>query len=405
MKNTFSLLFYLKKPKNYVAGAMPIYMRITVDGVPKELSIGKQCEPERWNPQINRVDGKKEDARTINAYLKIVEDKVDQAHTDLFKADKEITAVSLKNKFLGVEEEAHTLLTAFQDHNDKMEALIGKDFTEGTLSKYNTTLMHTTSFILHKFKVPDLLVEKVDNYFITEFDFYLRSKCGCANNAAVKHLKNLGKVIRICLANRWMIYDPFSGHKNKITKVQQVILTPTDIQTIYNKEFAIERLRIVRDAFIFCCYTGLSFIDLVELKKSEVITGVDGSLWIIKKRHKSGIPCNVPLLPIALEIIERYADHPLCAGTDRVLPMNSNQKMNAYLKEVADISSVDMNLTFKVARVAFATTVTMGNGIPIESVSKMLGHASIKTTQIYAKIMDNKVGEDMDVLKNKTVAA
>lgn len=379
---------------------MPIYMRITVDGVPKELSIGKQCEPERWNPQINRVDGKKEDARTINAYLKIVEDKVDQAHTDLFKADKEITAVSLKNKFLGVEEEAHTLLTAFQDHNDKMEALIGKDFTEGTLSKYNTTLMHTTSFILHKFKVSDLLVEKVDNYFITEFDFYLRSKCGCANNAAVKHLKNLGKVIRICLANRWMTYDPFSGHKNKITKVQQVILTPTDIQAIYNKEFAIERLRIVRDAFIFCCYTGLSFIDLVELKRSEVVTGVDGSLWIIKKRHKSGIPCNVPLLPIALEIIERYADHPLCAGTDRVLPMNSNQKMNAYLKEVADISSVDMNLTFKVARVAFATTVTMGNGIPMESVSKMLGHASIKTTQIYAKIMDNKVGEDMERLKS-----
>jgi hypothetical protein len=234
IKNTFNLLFYLKKPKNYVAGTMPIYMRITVDGVPKELSIGKQCEPERWNPQINRVDGKKEDARTINAYLKIVEDMVDQAHTDLFKADKEIRAVSLKNKLLGIEDKAHTLLMAFQDHNDKMEALIGKDFTEGTLSKYNTALMHTTSFILHKFKVPDLLVDKVDNYFITEFDFYLRGKCGCTNNAAVKHLKNLGKVIRICLANRWMTYDPFSGHKNKITRVQQVILTPTDIQAIYN---------------------------------------------------------------------------------------------------------------------------------------------------------------------------
>jgi len=253
MKNTFSLLFYLKKPKNYVAGTMPIYMRITVNGVPKELSIGKQCDPERWNPQINRLDGKKEDAKTINTYLKIVEDKVDQAHTDLFKADKEITALSLKNKFLGIEEKAHTLLIAFQDHNDKMEALIGKDFTEGTLSKYNTTLMHTTSFILHKFKVIDLLVEKVDNYFITEFDFYLGSKCRCANNAAVKHIKNLGKVIRICLANRWMTYDPFIAHKNKITKVEQVILMPTDIQAIYNKVFAIERLRIVRDTFIFCC--------------------------------------------------------------------------------------------------------------------------------------------------------
>ncbi|MCX2483519.1 site-specific integrase [Pedobacter sp. MR2016-24] len=197
---------------------------------------------------------------------------------------------------------------------------------------------------------------------MSEFDFYLRSKCGCENNAAVKHLKNLGKVIRICLANRWMTYDPFSGHKNKITKVQQVILTPSDIQAIYKKEFAIERLRIVRDAFIFCCYTGMSFIDLVELKKSEIIKGVDGSLWIIKKRHKTGIPCNVPMLPVALEIMERYTDHPLCANSGLVLPMNSNQKMNAYLKEVADLSGVEKHLTFKVARVAFATTVTMANG-------------------------------------------
>jgi len=144
---------------------------------------------------------------------------------------------------------------------------------------------------------------------------------------------------------------------------------------------------------------------LVELKKSEVVTGIDQSLWIIKKRHKSGIPCNVPLLPIALEIFERYAEHPLCVDTGLVLPINSNQKMNAYLREVADLSGVDLHLTFKVARVAFATTVTMGNGIPIESVSKMLGHASIKTTQIYAKIIDNKVGEDMEVLKKKPVAA
>lgn len=405
MKNTFSLLFYLKKPKNYVAGSMPIYMRITVDGVPKELSTGKQCEPDRWNAKTLRLDGKKEDARTINCHLKTIEDKVDQAHTDLFKAGHEINALSLKNKYLGVEEEEHTLITAIQDHNDKVKALIGKGFTQGTLTKYNTTLKHTKSFIMYKFKLTDVVLDKVDNYFISEFDFYLRSKCGCENNAAVKHLKNLGKVIRICLANRWMTYDPFSGHKNKITKVQQVILTPSDIQAIYEKDFAIERLRIVRDAFIFCCYTGMSFIDLVELKKGEIIKGVDGSLWIIKKRHKTGIPCNVPMLPVALEIMERYTDHPLCANSGLVLPMNSNQKMNAYLKEVADLSGVEKHLTFKVARVAFATTVTMANGIPIESVSKMLGHTSIKTTQIYAKIMDNKVGEDMEVLKNKSVAA
>ncbi|MCX2480784.1 phage integrase SAM-like domain-containing protein [Pedobacter sp. MC2016-15] len=202
MNNTFSLLFFLKKPKKYVAGSVPIYMCITVDGIPKELSTGKQCEPERWNAKTLRLDGKKEDARTINCHLKTIEDKVDQAHTDLYKAGNEITALSLKNKYLGVEEEAHTIITAIQDHNDKVKALIGKGFTQGTLTKYNTTFKHTKSFIMFKFKLTDVVLDKVDNYFISEFDFYLRSKCGCENNAAVKHLKNLGKVIRICLANR-----------------------------------------------------------------------------------------------------------------------------------------------------------------------------------------------------------
>lgn len=399
MKNTFSLLFYLKKPKNYVDGEMPIYIRITVNGIPKEMSTGKHCVPSNWNPRLGRVDGKKESVRLVNNYLKTVEDKFEQAHIELLDTGLPITTEILKNKFLGIGEKPRTLINAIVDHNDKIKELIGKGFTKGTLTKYNTTLKHIRSFLLHQYKAEDIRVDKVDNYFITEFDFYLRSKCGCQNNAAVKHLKNLGKVIRICLANRWISFDPFTSHKNTITKTQQVILTQDDITAIWEKEIAIERLRLVRDAFIFCCYTGLSFIDLVELKKSEVIKGVDGSLWIIKKRHKTGIPCNVPLLPVALEIFNRYADHPLCADTDRAFPMNSNQKMNAYLKEVGDLSGVEKHLTFKVARVAFATTVTMGNGIPIESVSKMLGHTNIKTTQIYAKIMDNKVSMDMEVLR------
>jgi site-specific recombinase XerD len=393
------MLFYPKKPKNYVDGEMPIYVRITVNGIPREMSTGKYCHPNNWNPRISRVDGKKENVRLVNNYLKTIEDKIEQAHIDLVSSGETFTTDILKNRFMGIDEKPRTLVNVIQDHNDKIEALIGKGFSKGTLTKYNTTLKHVKSFLVYKYKAEDLPVEKVDNYFITEFDFYLRSRCGCQNNAAVKHLKNLGKVIRICLANRWISFDPFTSHKNTITKTQQVILTQEDITAIWEKDMAIERLRLVRDAFIFCCYTGLSFIDLVELKKSEVVNGVDGSLWIIKKRHKTGIPCNVPLLPVALEIFNRYCNHPLCADTDRAFPMNSNQKMNAYLKEVADLSGVEKHLTFKVARVAFATTVTMGNGIPIESVSKMLGHTNIKTTQIYAKIMDNKVSMDMEVLR------
>lgn len=401
MKNNFSVLFYLKKPKNYVSGQMPIYIRITVDGVPKEVSSGKHCEPSRWNAKTSRLDGKKEDARTLNNYLNILERRIDLAHTDLVNEGKRITTEMLKNKYLGIEERPHNLLIAFQDHNDKVKALLGNGFTKGTLVKYNTTLKHIRSFIYVKYGMTDLPVSNVDYHFITEFDFYLRSVCKCANNSAVKHLKNLGKVMRICLANHWMSHDPFLSHRNKITTVDRVILTPDELQKLSEKEFFVERLRAVRDTFLFCCYTGLSFIDAQQLTKSEIRKGVDGTLWILKNRHKTQVASHIPLLPLAQEIIERYSNHPQCEEGNRVLPVSSNQKMNAYLKEIADVCGIGKHLTFHIARHTFATTVTLGNGIPIESVSKMLGHTSIKTTQIYAKILDVKVGADMSVLRNK----
>lgn len=249
------MLFYPKKPKNYVDGEMPIYLRITVNGIPREMSTGKCCHPSNWNPRISRVDGKKENVRLVNNYLKTIEDKIEQAHIDLVSSGQPFTTDILKNRFMGIDEKPRTLVNVIVDHNDKIKALVGNGFSKGTLTKYNTTLKHVKSFLVYKYKVEDLPVEKVDNYFITEFDFYLRSRCSCQNNAAVKHLKNLGKVIRICLANRWISFDPFTSHKNTITKTQQVILTQEDITSIWEKDMAIERLRLVRDAFIFCCYT------------------------------------------------------------------------------------------------------------------------------------------------------
>lgn len=401
MKNNVSTLFYLKKPKNYASGQVPIYLRITVDGVRTEFTSGKSCDPARWNAKANCMIGAREEVRSFNHYLFTLEKQIDQVHTDLVTQGKEVTAQSIKNQYLGKQETPHNLLVAFQDHNDKVEALLGKDFTKGTLTKYNTTLKHIKSFLKSKYKASDLLVSNVDYHFITEFDFYLRTQCGCANNAAVKHLKNLGKVIRICLANRWIAYDPFLGHRNKMKKVSRVVLTEQELTLLAEKEFAIARLRVVRDAFLFCCYTGLSFIDVQQLTKSEVRQGVDGSAWIIKSRHKTGITTHIPLLPLAEEIITRYVEHPQIADSERVLPIASNQKMNAYLKEVADLCAISKHLTFHIARHTFATTVTLGNGIPIESVSKMLGHTDIRTTQIYAKIQDNKVGSEMSVLKGK----
>ena len=402
MKNNVSTLFYLKKPKNYSTGSVPIYMRITVDGIRKDFYSGKNCDPDQWNTKANRMIGTRQEVKTFNNYLFTLEKQIDYIHTDLITHGKEITAQAITNKYLGVaEEKPRNLVEVFQDHNDKVEALIGVDFRKPTLTKYNTTLKHVKNFLRLKYKVGDMQVSRVDNHFITEFSFYLRTKCGCANNSAVKHLKNLNKVMRICVANRWIAFDPFAGHKNKVTKVERAVLTAAELKTLVNKVFPVERLQVVKDVFVFCCYTGLSFIDVQQLNPSEISLGSGGTAWIIKRRHKTLVASHVPLLPVALEITERYKDHPMCGDQGRVLPVSSNQKMNAYLKEVADLCGIDKHLTFHIARHTFATTVTLGNGIPIESVSKMLGHTDIRTTQIYAKILDQKVGGDMARLDEK----
>jgi len=402
MKNNISTLFYLKKPKNYTAGQVPIYMRITVNGARKDFYSGKTCDPAFWNAKSNRMNGTRQEVRSFNNYLFTLEKQIDQIHSDLITNGREVTAQAVMKRYLGMDEEKpRRVVEVFQDHNDKVAALIGIDFRKPTLTKYNTTLKHVKNFLLYKFKLTDMEVSRVDNHFITEFSFYLRAKGGCANNSAVKHLKNLGKIMRICVANRWIGFDPFAGHKNKVTKVERAILTEAELSTLTSKIFPIERLQVVKDVFVFCCYTGLSFIDVQQLTRSEISVGTDGIAWIKKRRHKTLVASHIPLLPVALEIIARYQDHPICEISGRVLPVASNQKMNAYLKEVADLCEIEKHLTFHIARHTFATTVTLGNGIPIESVSKMLGHTDIRTTQIYAKILDHKVGADMAELDNK----
>ncbi|SFG58090.1 site-specific integrase [Pedobacter insulae] len=401
MKNNLSVLFYLKKPKNYQSGPMPIYMRITLSGAPKELSIGRACEPKKWNNKVGRVSGRDEASKNLNAYIDTFRIKIEDIHLKLLRSDSELSPEIILNTFLGKKEKPHLLLEIFQEHNDKLEALIGKGFTKGTLTKYNTTMKHLKAFMKLRFRISDIEIKEIEYYFITEFDFYLRSTCSCANNSAIKHLKNLGKILRECIAKKWISHDPFAGHKNKLKKVERVKLSEDELSLLYDKEISNARICQVRDVFLFCCYTGLSFIDVLKLSRSDIQNGMDGKQWIFIKRQKTAVASHVPLLPIAIEIMEKYSEHADCMVNEKVLPVSSNQKMNAYLKEVADLCGIEKLLTFHIARHTFATTVTLGQGVPIESVSKMLGHTDIRTTQIYAKVMDTKVGSDMDKLRKK----
>ncbi|HTK21036.1 MAG TPA: site-specific integrase [Mucilaginibacter sp.] len=401
MKTNFSLLFYLKKQKNYKTGPAAIYMRITVNGKRSENSTGRECEPSRWNAHAGRANGTKEVTRALNAYLDNLQKKVYEAHSQLTEADEMITAESIRNKFLGKSEQPRSLIEIFKDHNQKIAALIGKEYTKGTLTRYQTALKHTVDFLKWKHNLSDIDIRKVDHAFLMDFEFYLRSVRKCANNSAVKYIRNFGKIIRICIANRWLTYDPFLNYKNKIKTVNRVFLTTEEIQDMADKDMVTDRLTQVRDIFLFCCFTGLAYADVKKLRKWDIVTGIDGEKWITIKRQKTDTPSRIPLLPAATTLIQRYAEHPQCMSSGRVLPVLSNQKMNAYLKEIADVCAIAKPITFHIARHTFATTVTLLNGVPIESVSKMLGHTNIQTTQHYAKILDIKVGADMAQLKKR----
>lgn len=403
MKVTFSLLFYQKRPKTYQSGPVPVYLRITINGKRSEASTGRSCEPSRWNSHAGRALGTKEDARILNSYLDTLQAKVYEAHRALIAENQPLNAEAIRDRFLGKAEKPRFLLAIFREHNRKVAALVGKEFAKGTLERYETSLRHTRNFISWKYNSADLEIKKVDHDFISSYDFYLRSERHCGNNSAVKYLKNFKKIIRICQASGWLDRDPFVHYKARLKQVDRTFLSEAELQTMADKLFLTERLGQVRDIFLFCCFTGLAYADIKKLNRGEIITGIDGERWIVTKRQKTATPVRIPLLPSALAILEKYAEHLVCLNTGKAFPVSTNQKMNEYLKEIAGVCGITKSLTFHIARHTFATTVTLSNGVPIESVSKMLGHTNIRTTQHYAKILDTKVSEDMARLKQKLI--
>ncbi|WP_139855653.1 site-specific integrase [Aequorivita sinensis] len=401
MNKTFGLLFYLKKSKVDSQGKCPIYLRITIDSKRTEISTKRYIEVDKWSTQANKAIGRTEDVRELNAYLDSLTTKVYQSQRDLIQDDKPVTTETIKNKFLGVEEKERTLIAIFNNHNSQVEKLVGREFSAGTLERYKTVCKHLKEFMLHQYKISDIGIKRVDHQFITDFEFYLKTVRNCGHNSTIKYIKNFKKIVRIAMANKWISHDPFINYKVRLKEVDRQFLSEEEIEIMLNKKLHTPRLEQVRDIFIFCCFTGLAYSDVKKLTNDNLVFGIDGDKWIKTKRTKTETRSNIPLLPIALKIIEKYTDHPEAVTKDVLLPVLSNQKSNAYLKEIADLCGINKNLTTHLARHTFATTVTLSNGIPMESVSKMLGHKSLKTTQHYAKILDQKVSDDMAILKKK----
>jgi len=401
MKVKTTLHFYAKSTKSNSLGLFPIYVRLTVDGKRLEYSTKKFIDPTKWSSSTSRMKGNSEEARSINSILDFIKNKINEIQYELLKDEVSFTIEEFKNRLLGTTERTRTIIPIFQDHNNKIKALIGKEYAAGTLERYETSLKHTKDFLMWKYNLMDIDILKIDHAFITDYEFYLRTVRNCANNTAVKYIKNFNKIIKICLANHWLEKNPFANYKSKVKEVERVYLTENEIQEIINKDFGTDRLSLVRDIFLFSCFTGLAYIDVKNLTKSHISFGIDGEKWIFTHRQKTESASKIPILPVTQMIIEKYENHPQSINEDRLLPIFSNQKMNAYLKEIATVCKINKELTFHIARHTFATTITLTNGVPIESVSKMLGHKNLRTTQHYAKVLDKKVGEDMKILKDK----
>lgn len=394
-RNTLSVLFIIKKAKLLKNGEAPICMRITVNKRVAEVMIKRSIPVDLWNQKKECSKGKDRVATELNHYINTVRAKVLQIHRELEIDNKPITADIIKDCFYGRDKVQRSLLEVYAEHNEKCRALIGKEYTESTVTKFDTSINRLKEYICSCYHRDDIMLAELDGQFIRDFDFWLKTEKHCQNNSALKHLKNLKKVVRIALANDWIKKDPFYGIHFKQEEVNVEFLSREELDILMNKEFAIKRLEQVRDIFIFCCFTALAFVDVQQLSREHLIKDNNGALWIRKAREKTNQMCNIPVLSIPQRILRKYEDNAECIKKGVLLPVISNQRMNAYLKEIADLCGITKRLTTHVARHTAATIVFLANDVSMENVSKILGHSNIRMTQHYAKVLDSSIMRDM----------
>jgi len=403
MSQNFKVIFFLKKGKQYDNSKLPIYVRITVDGKRVEWSVQRSIEPGiKWNQKTGRASGTKEDVKVLNAFLEAINSNIFAIQKESAIRNELLTAQQVRAKVLHkTDEHQRTLLEVYKYHNEQFGKLVGLEFSNGTFKKFKSAIKSVEAFIPWQFNKKDVFLSEVNHKFITGYEFYLKSVQKLQHNSAMGNIKKLKKIIRLCLENDWLDKDPFKSYKISTKETHRNFLLKEELELLVNKRISIQRLDQVRDLFIFSCYTGLAYSDIMKLSPNDISRGIDGEQWIFTTRTKTGSDSRIPLLPIVKSILAKYSQDPSIVNSERLLPTLSNQKLNSYLKEISDLCGFRKELTFHCARHTFATTVTLTNGVPIETVGKMLGHKNMRTTQIYAKILDNKVSGDMQQLKYK----
>jgi site-specific recombinase XerD len=397
MRSTFKVLFYLKRDKQKTNGNVPLFCRITVDGKEVRFGMKKDINPKVWDVGAGKATGRTLEAAEINMLIDNTRSSIIKVYRDLQEMENNVTAEKIKNAFLGIDVKHQTLLELFDQHNREKKLLVGISIAKSTYNKYRITRDHLAAYLKEWHQLSDISLKEISHKFVCDFELYLLTAKGSEENTIAKYMQMFKHIIGIAIKYGWIHDNPFTGYKIHLKKTDRGYLTQDEIEILIDQDFSAKHLEKVRDIFVFCCFTGLSYIDVKRLTRDDIKTSFDGGLWIMGKRRKTDVGYNVPLLEIPKRILEKY-EGTLADG--RLLPVTTNQYSNVYLKKVGEMCGLKKKLTFHLSRHTFAT-LTLSKGVSIESVSKMLGHTNIQTTQIYARITNEKISNDMALFAGK----
>ena len=391
------ILFVISATRINKKGLVPIVCRITYLGIRKPFATGLFIKPENWNNSLQKAIPDDTEHKQINTQLSLIKQEINQAFLFLQVQKEQFDVEDIYLKFKGEDiKPSKTLIEVFNLHNARMEKLVGIEYTKSTFSKFTEAKQHIENFLFHKYKKKNIALEDISLKFLNDFDYYLKTEKKFKQITINKSIQRVRKIIKLAIAEGFLLTDPFLLYKPKKVINSITYLTTKELYKLENHKFSQKRLEQVRDMFVFCCYTGLPYQEMSILTQKHIVKKFDGKLWIDMFRQKTKRQFSIPLLPKAISIIEKYQDD------KRLLPVVSNQKFNSYLKEIAEIIGIEKKLTHHIARKTFATTVLLYNDVPIEVVSELLGHSKISTTQDhYAKVVQRKVSEQILQLGKK----
>ena len=352
MKSTFRILFYVRR--NYVNknGETGIMVRITLDSEIVQFSSKLNVNPDNWDTKRGKVIGKTKEAKNINDTLENIRASIIRHYREIEWQDVQVTAEKIRNAFLGITVKAQMLLVVFKNHNDDISKRIGKDITEAGVEKYQRTRQRLEDFMIYQYKIKDIALKEINYNFVSYFETYLRTVYNCGVNTTAKYLQQFKHILTLAKNNGWIQSDPFINFRIRFEKADRGYLLQEELEVMMQKKFSIKRLEQVRDIFVFSCFTGLAYVDVRNLRAEDITTSFDDKLWIIKKRQKTNVQSNILLLDIPKMILKKYSNK---INGGKLLPVITNQRINSYLKEIADVCGIEKNLTFHLARHTFAT--------------------------------------------------